>query len=446
MKKTSGILSTLSLAAAAVLMAASFVGCAQQAAPASSQAAASSEAASVSSAAPSADEKVTLKFENFSASGDNEKYLKEMIAAFNEQSPNVTIELQTIAYADYFDQMMAKVSAGQAPDVFELNFENFCSYAKKGVLLGLDDTITKTGFDTKKYNEMALKAFQTDGKQYGVPNSFSNVLLFYNKDLFDKAGVSYPTNDWTWKEQLEAAKKIRALDKNTFGMMQPITFNELYKRAKQNGGSLFSADMKSFTINTKENIETIQYLVDARNVSNVLPSEEQLAGAGDWDLFKSGRLGMITTGVWAIPDFTSNCEFNWDIALEPGNTAKATHFFSNGYVLSKDTRNADAAFNFMSYITTGEKPVQIRLDAGWELPPVSDQKVLDAYKAKTPPSNRQAVFDSLSYLVTPPVIEDYQKMQDIINNHLNNAIAGKVTVEAAMNDCQKELTDTIKLS
>ncbi len=439
MKRTSRILSTLSLATAAVLMAVSLAGCAQQAAPVSSPAAIPGD-----NSAPA--EKITLKFANFSASGDNEQYLKQMIAAFNEQSPNVTIEQQTIAYADYFDQMMAKVSAGQAPDVFELNFENFCSYAKKGVLFGLDDTITNAGFDTSKYNDMALKAFQTDGKQYGVPNSFSNVLLFYNKDLFDKANVAYPTNDWTWKDQLEAAKTIRALDKNTFGMMQPITFNELFKRVKQNGGSLFSDDMKSFTINTKENIETVQYLVDALNKDNVIPTEEQLAGAGDWDLFKSGRLGMILTGVWAIPDFTNNCEFEWDIALEPGNTAKATHFFSNAYVLSKDTMNPDAAFDFVSYLTTGEKPVQIRLDAGWELPPVSDQKVLDAYKAKTPPSNRQAVFDSLSYLVTPPVIEDYQKLQDIVNTHLAKAATGKVTVEAAMNDCQKELTDTIKLS
>jgi multiple sugar transport system substrate-binding protein len=390
-------------------------------------------------------EKVTLKFEQFSGSGDTEAYLKQMIDEYTKQNSNVTVELQTVGYNDYFNQMMAKVAANQAPDVFELNYENFVSYAKKGALLPLDDIIKSSGYDTGKYNAMALDAFKADNKQFGLPNSFSNVLLFYNKDLFDKAEVTYPTNEWTWNDALEGAKKIRALDKNTFGYYRPVQFFEFFKVIKQNGGRLFNDDMTQFTVNTPENGEAVQYMVDMINKYNVMPSEEQLAGMGDWDLFKAGRLGMIVTGVWAIPDFTKNCTFNWDIAIEPGNKAKATHFFSNGYVLSKDTKSADTAFDLAAFLTSSKEAVNIRLDAGWELPPVTDPEVLNKYKALTPPSNRQAVFDSLEYLVTPPVIEQFQEFQDIVGKHLNTVVTKNATVDEALTACQKELEEKIKL-
>lgn len=143
-----------------------------------------------------------------------------------------TIDLQTYGYDDYFTQMTAKVSGGQAPDVFELDYQNFVSYAKKGALMPLDDILTKDGIDTSIYNDMALKAFSADGVQYGVPDSFSNVVLIYNKDLFDQAGIDYPTDDWKWEDAMAAAEKIRALGDNIFGYYHPISFNEFYKTVK----------------------------------------------------------------------------------------------------------------------------------------------------------------------------------------------------------------------
>lgn len=389
--------------------------------------------------------KVTLKFEQFSGSGENEEFLKQMITEYKKAYPNVEVKLQTIGFNDYFTQMMAKISAGQAPDVFELNFENFVTYAKKDVLMPLDDIIKEADYDFSIYNQKALNAFVIDNKQYGLPNSFSNVLLFYNKDLFDKAKISYPTNEWTWDDTIEAAEKIRSLDKTIFGFFRPVTFNEFYKVVKQNDGALFNDDMTQFTVNRPENIETLQFMVDALLKSNVMPTEEQLAGMGDWDLFKAGRLGMLTTGVWAIPDFTRDCDFDWDIAIEPGNKQKATHFFSNGYVISKDTKNAETAFEFASFLTSSKEAVDIRLDAGWELPPVSDAEVIEKYKTMTPPENRQAVFDSIDYLVTPPVIEQYKEMEDLFNKYLTEASTGKTSVEDALDKCQKELEEKITL-
>lgn len=142
----------------------------------------------------------------------------------------------------------------------------------------LDDILTKDGIDTSIYNDMALKAFSADGVQYGVPDSFSNVVLIYNKDLFDQADIDYPTDDWKWEDAMAAAEKIRALGDNIFGYYHPISFNEFYKTVKQNGGSLFNDDFTEFTMDTPENIETLQYMVDMQQKTNVMPTEEQMAG------------------------------------------------------------------------------------------------------------------------------------------------------------------------
>ncbi len=125
--------------------------------------------------AAGADEAVTIRLDQFSGSGASEEALKKMIAKFNEQYPNIKVELQSFGYDDYFTQLQSKIVGGSAADVFELNFENFVAYASEDVLLDMGDLIG----DTSGFNQTALEAFQYDGKQFGIPNSFSNVVLIY---------------------------------------------------------------------------------------------------------------------------------------------------------------------------------------------------------------------------------------------------------------------------
>ena len=134
-------------------------------------------------------EPVTITYCNFNSSGGNEETLAKMVAAFEAEHPNIKVEVETIGYDDYFTQMQTRVAGGTAPDCYELNIENFAAYANKGLLAEI------SGVDVSALNETALNAFNVGGKQYGLPESFSNVILIYNKDLFDKAGVAYPTDD-----------------------------------------------------------------------------------------------------------------------------------------------------------------------------------------------------------------------------------------------------------
>lgn len=384
-------------------------------------------------------ENVTITYCNFNSSGGNEETLQKMVDAFQEEYPYITVEVETIGYDDYFTQMQTRVAGGTAPDCYELNIENFAAYANKGMLAEI------SGIDVSGLNETALNAFNVKGVQYGLPESFSNVVLIYNKDLFDQASVAYPTADWTQDDLQAAAEAIRALGDDIFGIWQPITYNEFFKVVAQYGGALLNEDKTAFSINSPENIQAAQALVDRVLVSNVQPNTVQQGGMGDWDMFMSGRLGMIPTGIWAFQTFTENCDFDWDIAVEPGSTQKATHFFSNCVVLNPESKNQEAAATWLAWLTSSTRSAEIRLEAGWDLPALSDMDALASYLEITPPENREAVFESLNYLAMPPVIEDYALMSDIIGQYLAAAADGTMTVEDALNAAQADCEAQISL-
>ena len=409
-------------------------------APAPQETEGQADATEAPASEPSAEEPVTITYCNFNASGGNEETLQKMYEAFHEEYPNITVEIETIGFDDYFTQMQTRVAGGTAPDCYELNIENFAAYASRGVLAEI------TGVDLSGIDETALNAFNVDGKQYGLPGNFSNVVLFYNKDLFDQAGIDYPTADWTQEDVQAAAEAIRALGEDIYGYYQPITYNEFYKVAAQYGGSLLNEDRTAFTINSPENLEAAQMMVDRVLVSNVQPTDVQMGGMGDWDLFMSGRLGMMPTGIWAFNTFAEGCDFEWDVVVESGADQKATAFFSNACVINAESEHKEAAATWITWLTSSEAAAALRIEAGWDLPAVNDEEVLAPYLNITPPQNRQAVFDSLDYLILPPVIEDYSMMSDIIGQKLSAAASGSMTVQEALDEAQSECEAQIPLS
>jgi multiple sugar transport system substrate-binding protein len=153
---------------------------------------------------------------------------------------------------------------------------------------------------------------------------------------------------------------------------------------------------------------------------------------------------MLVTGIWMFDGF-SDITFNWDIAVEPGDVNKATHFFSNAAVIAKTTPNAEAALKWVQFLATHPATVDARIASSWELPALSldNADVLQPYLEKSPPDNREAVFESLQYAITPPVIENQPLLEEAINQELEAARLGTKTVEQALADAQKRVEELV---
>lgn len=375
--------------------------------------------------ASASDGAVTITYMNFSANGGHEKDLQAIADAFHKENPNITVKVETVPYDSYFTKLQTAVAGGTASDAFELNYENFVTYARNGSLAELKDV------DGSKYRTSLVDAFKADGKQYGLPESFSNVVLFYNKSLFKAKGVAEPTKDWTWADEQKAAEKLTDKATKTFGDYQPISFHEFYKALAQTGGKFMSEDGKKSAFNSPEGVKAATWLISKSG--KTMPTEADGAGTPDFDSkqFKAGKLAMWHSGIWMF-DGLKDVDFDWDIVVEPGDTTKASAMFTNGAVVNAKSSKTDAATKWITYLTSSKPMSDTRLASSWELPPVSDDSVFSAYLSKGKPANRQAVLDSLEKTVLPPVIEAQQEMQDAVSQALTAAAAGRTPVDKAL--------------
>ncbi|MBZ0308364.1 MAG: sugar ABC transporter substrate-binding protein [Anaerolineae bacterium] len=392
----------------------------------------------VSLASVSAQEEVTLRYFTFSAAPDHLEDLDVIIAAFEEQNPGITVEVSTAPFDEYFTLLQADFVGNDPPDVFELNYENFVTYAANDVLLDLGSYLNMDA----PYYPRALEAFQYNDQQLALPETFSTVLLFYNKDLFDAAGVAYPTAEWTWADAVEAGKAIRALGDDTWGLYSPVQFWEFYKKAGQNNCQFFNEDMTESTINSEACVQTLETMLSFME-EDIMPDPIELSGVANEDLFASGKLGMVVTGIWLFAAF-EEADFAWDVQLEPGLANKGHHFFANGVAVAKDTEHPEAAAAWAQFLTASETAATVRVESGWELPALDEPSYFTAYLEEPMPENREAVFQALESPITPPVIERQNEMQDTINNLLTAVVNGELDAQTALDMAKEELDALIQ--
>jgi len=385
-----------------------------------------------------AQDEVTIRYFNFSSDPDHVEDLAGIVDLFEAANPGIKVEVSSAPYDDYFTLLQADFVGGDPPDVFELNYESFVSYAANDVLLDL------TGYlpEDVPYYPRALEAFQYQGIQGALPETFSTVLLFYNKDLFDQAGIDYPAPDWTWDDAIAAGEAITALGDDIWGLYSPIQFWEFYKKAGQNGCEFFNEDMTESTLNAPECVEALEMMVSFLE-NDVMPEELELAGLANEELFAQGNLGMVVTGIWMFATF-EDVPFAWDIELEPGLANKGHHFFANGIAVAAGTEHPAEAAAWAQFWTASQEAATMRVETGWELPALDQPEYFESYLALDNPDNREAVFAALESPITPPVIERQNEMQDTLNDLLSAVAAGELDPATALDLAKDELDSLIQ--
>lgn len=374
------------------------------------------------------DGRTVVRYMNFTSNDGHEKDLDAIVSAFEEEHPDIDVQVETVPFDDYFTKLQTSIAGQSAADVVDLNYENFVSYAGSGALAALE------GVDASAYQDSLLESFALDGTQYGLPSSYSDVVLFYNTDLFDAAGLDYPSAEWTWTEEKAAAEALTDRDAGVWGDYQPVSFHEFYKALAQTGGDFLTEDGTATAFDGPEGVAAATWLVGKQGT--VMPTEADGAGTPDFDkdLFIDGKLAMWHSGIWMFDALAETEGLNWDVVVEPGDTTKASALFTNGVAVTAQSKEPVAAQEFAQFLTSSQVAVDTRVEASWELPPTADEDALAPYLDKTPPANRQAVLDALDAVVLPPVVAAQQEMQDAIDDELSDAAAGRKGVEEALTD------------
>ncbi len=381
-------------------------------------------------------EEITLKVMSFFAY-DNPEVEADVVEAFEAANPNITVELEMVPFSDIFTKFTTLMAGGEAPDVISLNFENSRQFAALGALEPLDSYIASDGYDMSMYYDNTVAMYNVEGVQYALPATFSNVVLFYNKTLFDNAGLDYPSKDWT-DDDLMAAGEALTVDENGDGLMDTFGYAlawwPMYLYLYE--ADVLTEDGTACALTTSEAIAGLEKMVELQGEGGIAPSRESLAAQSDWDMFIAGRLAMFPVGPWGVQPFNDSItDFEWDIAHHPAFETQATFLFGNSYAISSSSENKDAAWTFLKF-ATGPEGSMIRQKGKYEISPVREvaESEFLASLAGSPPENAIVFMEAVNYAVTPPAHPRWSEIHDAIWPELELALLGEISVEEAVNN------------
>lgn len=183
---------------------------------------------------------------------------------------------------EYATKINTLIAGGTLGDAFwTASIKGFNSYSASGVYEPLEELVAEEGFDLAAYFSSTVEAL-TDGKLYGLPWGVHPGWygLYYNKAMFDQAGVDYPTEDWTYEDLLEAAKKIAKPDEGIYGYATPLNYWGFEAATRAFGGNPISADGTTVTLGEADARAALQFLVDAIFTHRITPSPEDIVSGG----------------------------------------------------------------------------------------------------------------------------------------------------------------------
>ena len=219
----------------------------------------------------------------------------------------VKVQINVVDWDNYWTLLEAGASGGEMPDVFWMHSNTAQMYMENDLLLPLDDYIAADdAIDLSKYYEGVVNLYKRadNGVQYALPKDHDTIALLYNKAIFDKYGVDYPTDDWTWEDMRDAAAAITeagAAD-GVYGYACNTTNNQdgWYNVVYDYGAQIITDDHKGTTIGSAEGKAGMEMV---RKLLEVGAPQSVVAETGTDSLFMSGKVGMITQGSWMINAF-----------------------------------------------------------------------------------------------------------------------------------------------
>lgn len=289
-----------------------------------------------------------------------------MVDKFEEAYPGIKVEMTAIASQEYWTKMPAMSAAKQMPDVFAMSSGYAEEFALQGALMNLTPYLEKDFNKDEYFWGIMDKSFDVDGQIYAVPFAWVGAVLFYNKTMFDEAGLAHPDWGWTWDDFVNAAK---VLTKDTDGDGKTDVWGTtIFGRYAVHDGWLYQNDsdyldeaQRQF-VKTDALVETITFLNDLVHTHQVAPEPKQydLDGGKNRILFAEGQVAMITEGCWNVDYFrnTKPMEDVWDIAPIPRGTSwkeDTMYAWGDGLAISADTQYPEEAWEFIKFLVN-ERP------------------------------------------------------------------------------------------
>ena len=294
-------------------------------------------------------------------------YLTAQKEAYEASHPGVTIEYIDVSSQDYDTKVAAMLAGGDTSDIYMVkDIPALLNWYDAGYTTNLNDYMTTANYDLSGFVGMETN-YAVDGKQIALPFRSDFEILFYNKDLFDEAGVAYPTNDMSWEEYKEKALAIADPSKDIYGTHYHTWLSTAVNYTVADGVNTLVdgeySDLAYF-------YQLVQDLEDAE--ACMAYNEVSAAGLHYSGAFGNGNIAMMPMGYWYVATLITNIENgsynvkNWGLAAMPTKEdVKAGSTFGNltGTMINKASANKDLAWDYIAWLS-GEEGSKVTASTG----------------------------------------------------------------------------------
>jgi len=344
---------------------------------------------------------------------------QEIIAGFEKKYPDIHVKQEYIT-----DRYEAKIQqllvADAAPDVILFQDEPMPQFARAGKFEALDPWLKTPGLELnleRDYWDTSVISFAYEGKQYGVPIWGGDNLIFYNKDAFDRAGVPYPKDDWTFEDFLATTKKLTCdfdgdgrIDQ--FALLLPGWIYFLPWMWGY-GAAVLDPSHKHWALFGPEAERALQFYRDLRFKYRVSPTLAELGQMGQNVGFLTGRVAMFTSGPWAMP-FLNETKMRYDVAHFPrGPKGRHTRVTWDSLVMFSHSRKKDQAWKFIHYVASLEAQ---RIVAKYQRSVPALKAAKDAFIQGNPRVSAHKFIEALKYARMQPISIYWGQMTRVISS------------------------------
>ena len=390
---------------------------------------------------------------NFMVFGDPEEIqaYRDVIAAYENTQPDVKVKLiEASDRDDLIARLSTSFAGGTPPDVFLLNYRFYGQFAARGVLEPIEDRVDDSDlFEQEDFYEQAMDAFRFNGTLTCLPQNISSLVVYYNEDLFEKAGVAEPRAGWSWDDMVAAARKLTK-DSNddgkaeVYGLGIEASLIRIAPFVWSNDGDLVDDVDKPthFTLDTSEAEVALERFLQLRVVDKVVPGDEEVEAEDDETRFQNGRMAMVLSSRRSTPTFRTIQDFDWDVAALPRHKEQAGILHSDAYCMTKASENKDAAWSFMEY-ALGPEGAPVVAKSGRTVPSLKSVAESDAFLDPTAkPASSKVFLDTIPVIQRVPSISTWPEIEDAAEPILEEGFYNGESAAAVARELQRA-TDAI---
>jgi multiple sugar transport system substrate-binding protein len=366
----------------------------------------------------------------------NEPFAPDIIKEFEEQNPGIKVNVEYFPSEGMNEKYLLALMNKTGPDIMDIAVDWTTPFASSGGLLVLDDYIARDNVDLDDFWPGALKTIRVDGKVYALPYRSETHGLFYNKTLFEQAGLD-PDGPKTWDDFLNAAQKITENGGIGFAMVGKLSGDlsyQLINFIRSFGGDVLNEDNTRSLFDQPEAIKAVQFYVDM--YKNKLTPDSTLSNVNtdNRNLFVSGNVGMFLSGVYDVdPIIQANPAFEFGAAMYPYTPNIDRKLTLGGWniVATSYTKYPEEAWKFINFIASPEISVRYSNTFSARKSSIDNPKYQDELI--------RPFVNMLEYGIPMPPVPQITQIRDILSNQVQQAMLGQVTVEEAMKAAAAEV-------